>query len=101
MKRRIALLAGGIAVGAAAVWRTVRRRPPGWVEIEQDPRADALRQRLDESRVVAEDRDEFESAETTVDTAEALPADPAERRQAVHAEGRSVVDRMRGANEED
>jgi hypothetical protein len=101
VKRRIALLAGGIAVGAAAVWRTVRRRPPGWVEIEQDPRADALRQRLDESRVVAEDRDEFESAETTVDTAEALPADPAERRQAVHAEGRSVVDRMRGANEED
>ena len=88
-------------MGAAAVWRTVRRRPPGWVEIEQDPRADALRQRLDESRVVAEDRDEFESAETTVDAAEVLPADPAERRQAVHAEGRSVVDRMRGANEED
>jgi hypothetical protein len=49
---------------------------------------------------VAEDRDEFESAETTVDAAEALPTDPAERRQAVHAEGRSVVDRMR-ANEED
>jgi hypothetical protein len=48
VKRRIALLAGGVAVGAA----------------------------------------------------EALPTDPAERRQAVHAEGRSVVDRMR-ANEED
>jgi hypothetical protein len=100
VKRRIASLAGGIAVGAAALWRTIRRRPPGWVEIEQDPRADALRQRLDESRVVAEDREEFESAETTVDAAEP-PADPAERRQAVHAEGRSVVDRMRGANEED
>ena len=99
-KGRIALLAGGIAVGAAALWRTIRRRPPGWVEIEADPRAHALRERLDESRGVAEDRDEFESAETTVDDAEALPTDPAERRQAVHAEGRSVVDRMR-TNEED
>lgn len=102
MKRRIALLAGGVAVGAAALWRSIRRRPPGWVEIEPvDPRADALRQQLDESRAVAEDRDEFESAQTTVDAAEALPTDPAERRQAVHAEGRSVVDRMRAANEED
>jgi hypothetical protein len=102
VKRRIALLAGGVAVGAAALWRSIRRRPPGWVEIEPvDPRADALRRRLDESRVVAEDRDEFESAETTVDAAEALPTDPAERRQAVHAEGRSAVDRMRAANEED
>jgi hypothetical protein len=102
VKRRIALLAGGVAVGAAALWRSIRRRPPGWVEIEPvDPRADALRQRLDESRVVAEDREEFESAETTVDAAEALPSDPAERRQAIHAEGRSVVDRMQAPNEED
>jgi hypothetical protein len=102
VKRRIALLAGGVAVGAAALWRSIRRRPPGWVEIEPvDPRADALRQRLDESRVVAEDREEFESAETTVDAAEALPSDPAERRQAIHAEGRSVVDRMQAHNEED
>jgi hypothetical protein len=102
VNRRIALLTGGIAVAVAALWRSIRRRPPGWVEIEPvDPRADALRQRLDESRVVVDDREEFESAETTVDAAEPLPADPGERRSEIHAEGRSAVDRMRAASEED
>lgn len=85
-------------MAVAALWRTIRRRPPGWVEIEPaDPRADELRRRLDESRSVVEDREEFESAETTVDTVEAVPEDPDERRRAVHAEGRSIVDRMRAS----
>ncbi|HEY7708284.1 MAG TPA: hypothetical protein VH968_14060 [Gaiellaceae bacterium] len=95
MNRRLAFLTGGVALGVAAVWRTVRRRPRP--EPVVDPRADALRERLDESRVVVEDREEFESAETTVDEVEAVP-DPDERRRAVHAEGRAAVDRMRGAN---
>jgi hypothetical protein len=102
MTRRLALLTGGIAVGIAALWRTIRRRPPGWVELEPvDTRAEELRKRLDESRAVVEDRDEFEGAETTVDAVEDVPADPAERRQSVHAEGRDAVERMRGSTPEE
>ena len=89
MKRRLAFL-GGIAVGLAALWRSIRRRPRGWGEPEAptDPRAEELRARLDESRPVVEDREEFESAETTVDAVDAVP-DPDERRRSVHAEGRA------------
>jgi hypothetical protein len=102
VNRRLALLTGGIAVGIAALWRTIRRRPEGWVELEPvDARADALRRRLDESRAVVEDREEFEGAETTVDTVQDVPADPAERRRAVHVEGRDAVDRMRGSTPEE
>jgi hypothetical protein len=92
VNRRLAFLTGGAAVGLAGVWRLIRRRP---AEPEvADPRAEELRARLDESRAVVDDREEFEGAETTVDAVEAVP-DPDERRRAVHAEGRSVVDRMR------
>ena len=97
MRRRHAYLTGGIALAVAALWRRIRRRPPGWVEIEPvDPRAEELRQRLEEARPVVEEREEFEGAETTVDSVEAVPEDPDARRQAVHAEGRSAVDRMKG-----
>jgi hypothetical protein len=96
VQRRLAFL-GGIAVAVAAVWRTIRRRPAGWVEIEPvDPRAEELRQRLEESRPVIDDREEFEAAETTVDAVEATPEDPEARRRAVHAEGRSIVEEMKG-----
>ena len=89
-------------MAAAALWRTLRRRPPGWVEIEPaDPRADELRRRLEEARPVVEEREEFEAAETTVDSVEAVPEDPDARRRAVHAEGRSAVDRMKGDEPED
>jgi hypothetical protein len=102
VNRRLALLTGGLALGAAALWRRLRRRPEGWVEPEPvDPRAEELRQRLDESRSVVDDREEFEGAETTVDAVEDVPADPAERRRAVHAEGRGAVEKMRGATSEE
>ncbi|HEV3478127.1 MAG TPA: hypothetical protein VG144_01610 [Gaiellaceae bacterium] len=97
MSRRLAFL-GGIAVAVAALWRTIRRRPAGWVDVEPvDPRAEELRQRLEEARPVVDERDEFEAAETTVDAVDAVPDDPEARRRAVHAEGRSVVERMRGS----
>ena len=100
MTRRLAFLTGGIALAVAALWRTIRRRPPGWVDLEPiDPRAEELRRRLEESRPVIEERDEFEAAETTVDTVEAVPDDPAERRKAVHAEGRAAVEQMRQDDE--
>lgn len=99
---RLALLTGGIAVAVAALWRMIRRRPAGWVEIEPaDPRAGELRKRLDESRAVVDEREEFEGAETTVDTVEDVAEGPADRRRAVHAEGRSAVDRMRGSKQEE
>jgi hypothetical protein len=96
VNRRLAFL-GGIAVALAALWKTIRRRPAGWVEpTPVDPRADELRRRLEESKPVVEEREEFEAAETTVDEVEPVPEDPAARRQAVHAEGRATVDRMKG-----
>lgn len=95
--RRLAFLTGGIAVAAAALWRVLRRQPqdPVVPEPPVDPRAEELRRRLDESRAVVDDRDEFEGAETTVDQAEPVQ-DPSDRRRAVHAEGRAAVERMRG-----
>ena len=101
MTRRLAFLTGGIAVAVAALWRIVRRRPAGWVDLEPiDPRAEELRRRLEESRPVVEDRDEFEAGETTVDAVEAAPEDPEARRKAVHAEGRSTVERMQSPTDE-
>ena len=52
--------------------------------------------RLDESRAVVDDREEFEGAETTVDAVEAVPEPSG---AAVHAEGRAAVDKMRGSKE--
>jgi hypothetical protein len=101
VNRRLALLTGGMAVALAALWRAIRRRPPGWTDpgASVDPRADTLRARLDESRAVVADREEFEAAETPVDAAEAVP-DPDARRREVHAEGRSDVERMRGGSDQ-
>jgi hypothetical protein len=96
VNRRLAFLTGGVALGVAAVWRAVRRKPRPVAE--SDPRAEQLRARLDESRAVVDDREEFEGAETTVDAVEAVP-EPEERRRAVHAEGRAVVDKMRGSKQ--
>lgn len=91
-------------MGTAALWRTIRRRPPGWVELEPvDARAEELRRKIDESQPVVEDREEFEAAETPVDAVDPpmeVADDPAERRKAVHAEGRSAVERMQRATDE-
>jgi hypothetical protein len=62
---------------------------------EGDPRADELRRRLDESRAVVAERDEFEAGETPVDRAD--PGDdPDARRRRVHDAGRTTIDHMRG-----
>jgi hypothetical protein len=63
--------------------------------VPPDPRADELRRRLEESRAIVEERDEFEGAETTVDQADHAPGDPGERRRAVHDAGRATAERMR------
>ena len=70
-----------------------RRREP--VAVAADPRADELRRKLEESRTLLDERDEFEGAELTVDQAEPAPEDPESRRRAVHESARATVERMR------
>jgi hypothetical protein len=68
-------------------------------EAEADPRAEELRRRLDESRTLVDEREEFESGETTIDNAEAPAApqtsEPAARRRHVHDRGQATIDKMR------
>jgi hypothetical protein len=93
VRARTAWLAG--AAGAAiAVYRRMRRAPVAPAPVE-DPRAAELRDRLEESRAVVDERDEFESAETPVDQVEA-DSSPEERRHAVHERGRAASEQMRG-----
>jgi hypothetical protein len=87
MRNRLAWL-GAVGVAGVAAYRRLRRQPA------DDPAAE-LRRKLDESRDLAGERDEFEAGETPVDEAEA-PAGVDERRRAVHERGRSAVDEMRG-----
>jgi hypothetical protein len=78
---------GAIGVAAAAAYRALRRRSPA----AEDPRAEDLRRKLDESRAVVDEREEFESAETPVDEVEVD-----DRRRAVHERGRAAAEQMRG-----
>jgi hypothetical protein len=96
VRARTAWLAG--AAGAAiAVYRRMRQAPaPAPMD---DPRAEELRQKLDESRAVVDEREEFESAETPIDEVEP-DAGPDERRRAVHERGRAAADQMRGRSAE-
>jgi hypothetical protein len=95
VRARTAWLAG--AAGAAiAVYRRMRRAPAAPAPVE-DPRAAELREKLDESRVMADERDEFEAGETPIDEVEA-DASPEDRRRAVHERGQAAADRMRGGS---
>jgi hypothetical protein len=91
VRARTAWVAG--AAGAAiAAWRKFRQPPPTPAPAE-DPRAEELRQKLEESRAVVDAPEEFDSAETTVDQAE--PVDVENRRDAVHERGRAAAEEMR------
>ena len=92
MKARTAWLAGAAGAGIA-LYRRLRRPALAPAPLE-DPRAADLRRKLDESRAIVEERDEFEAAETPVDAAEG--AEPEARRQAVHERGRASAEEMRG-----
>jgi hypothetical protein len=81
-------------LGGFALFGFLRRRRAQDVAVS-DPRADELRRKLEESRSIVEERDEFEGAEPTVDRAEPAPEDPESRRRAVHDSGRATVERMR------
>jgi hypothetical protein len=82
MRRLLALL-GGLALLRA--WLARRRTHEAPAEL--DPRADELRRRLDESRALVEEPEDFTSGET--------PVDAEDRRRDVHERGRSAIDEMR------
>jgi hypothetical protein len=88
VRGRTAWIAG--ALGAAGVaYRALRRKQPA-----ADPRADELRRKLEESKPLVEEREEFESGETPVDEATLD-----EKRAAVHEQGRAAMREMKGTNE--
>jgi hypothetical protein len=89
MRRPFAWIAGGLAALGLA------RRHEQSSTAGPDPRADELRRKLDESRSIVEEREEFEGAELTVDRAEPAPEDPESRRRAVHEAGRATLEQMR------
>jgi hypothetical protein len=94
MRNRTAWLAG--ALGAAGVaYRALRRRP----QPAADPRADELRRKLDESKPLVGERDEFESGETAVDQAE--PATLEEKRAAVRERGQAAAREMKRTSGEE
>lgn len=85
MSKRLLWLAAPLGV-AAGIARRMRRR--GRSEEAPDPRAEQLRRRLDESREIVSEREEFESGETPVDSVE-------DRRRGVHERGREAIDEIR------
>jgi hypothetical protein len=101
VRSRLAWIGG--ALGGLAAARLLRRRrgatapeapePEATAPEAPDPRAEELRRKLDESRPIVQERDEFEGAETPVDVAEPSVED---RRRDAHERGRAAVDRMRG-----
>ena len=89
------MLLGGAAVAATAAYRTLRRRRAPQAPAEPDSHADELRAKLEESRTVVAEREEFEAAEVPVDRAEEVAPSVGDRRRAVHERGRRVAEEMR------
>jgi hypothetical protein len=87
-------MAGAGLAGVFAARSLFKRRRPAAVPAP-DPRAAELKQKLAEARDMADERDEFEAAETTVDAAEP-PVDAEARRREVHERGRAAAEEMRG-----
>jgi hypothetical protein len=97
VRNRAAWIAG--AVGAAGVaYRALRRRRSDLDHKAPDPRADELRRKLDDSKQLVEERDQFESGETAVDEVEAPTLEG--KRAAVHERGREAAREMRGPSPE-
>lgn len=80
-------------MAGAAAYRTFFRR--GSAPVVPEPHVEALKSKLAESRVVVDDREEFESAETPIDQAESVPSEVGDRRKSVHERGRQVAEEMR------
>ena len=81
-------------VAGVLVARRLLRRRAGPPPALADDQAAELRRKLDESRSLADEREEFESGETTVDRAEPAGESIEERRRLVHEQGRAATDEM-------
>ena len=90
MTRLTAWLAG--FAGGAALYRFFKREPAPVRHGHAPDPADALKAKLAEARVAADDRESFEAGETPVD--EAPDPDVESRRRAVHEQGRAAIDEM-------
>lgn len=94
MRRLISFLLGaaGVAAGARLLRRRGRGAPAG---VGADP-AEELRRRLEESRGIVEERQEFEAGETPVDEVEDVaPLSLDERRRRVHDRAQEAIESMR------
>jgi hypothetical protein len=93
VRNRAAWIAG--ALGAAGVaYRALRGRGSDLDHKDPDPRADELRRKLDDSKQLVEEREQFESGETAVDEVEAATLEG--KRAAVHERGHEAAQKMRG-----
>jgi hypothetical protein len=108
LRSRLTWVLGGIA-GAFAL-RALRRQPVAGPVAEPlapsgdepDERVEELRRKLEESRSIVEEREEFEAGETPVDEAEPAPASaPEDRRKHVHERARASVERMQRSAQDD
>ena len=91
MRARTAWLAG-VAGAAITAYRKFRPTPAPSPAPADDPRAEELRRKLEESRTVVEEQhEEAASPETPVDE-----PDVESRRAAVHERARAATDEMRG-----
>jgi hypothetical protein len=85
-----------------AFWRRGRRSPETPTAPAEDPRAEELRSKLEESRTVAEEQHEQTAEpETPADVAPDPPADASveDRRAAVHERARAAADEMQRERE--
>jgi hypothetical protein len=100
VRARTAWLAGAAGT-AVALYRKLRRQAP-----VEDPRVEELRQRLEESRTVAEEQhEEAASPEVPVDAVTEPEPEPEpklesgaveDRRRALHERARAAAEEMRG-----
>jgi hypothetical protein len=112
--RRLLAWIGGV-LGGIAAWRYFRRRseavapqaPQAPPVAEADPRAEALRAKLDEAREAepeveagpeAPEEQEASSAAEPEPEPEPEVADPEERRRSVHDHGRAALEEMRAGD---
>jgi hypothetical protein len=100
VRARTAWLAGAAGT-AVALYRKLRRQAP-----VEDPRVEELRQRLEESRTVAEEQhEEAASPEVPVDAVTEPEPEPKpesgaveDRRRALHERARAAAEEMRGTD---
>jgi len=92
MRNRLAWVAG--AVGAAGVAYKALRRGRDHAHEAPDPRADELRRKLNDSKQLVDEREQFESGETAVDEVDSTTLE--DKRAAVHERGHAAAREMRG-----